>query len=274
VAGSGASTASWAGSGSAPSTGRGDRLASWVAISTMVGWRWTGYNALIYLAAMQSVPKDLYEAAALDGAGSWHQLWRVTVPMIRPTLIFTIVPATIGQMQLFTEPLLFNEKVSDASGGSTASSTRRRRPAGRGPAADGQVVEQPPAGAPAARAVGVDDSHVGVGVFRHCCHGIRPSRKRAAGWSPGCASRREPDHGRSPLSSTPGRCCCPRPGKVPRGSSSPSSSGPGMHRAAPTRDPVHIRAGSPALGWFGSAPISLYAAAGVDASTLAVSAQR
>jgi cellobiose transport system permease protein len=103
--------------GVGPVDWQGERLASWVAISTMVDWRWTGYNALIYLAAMQSVPKDLYEAAALDGAGSWRQLWRITVPMIRPTLIFTIVLATIGQMQLFTEPLLFNEKVSDATGG-------------------------------------------------------------------------------------------------------------------------------------------------------------
>jgi cellobiose transport system permease protein len=96
---------------------QGNRLASWVAISTMVDWRWTGYNALIYLAAMQSVPRDLYEAAALDGAGPWRQLWQITVPMIRPTIIFTVVLATIGQMQLFTEPLLFNEKVSDATGG-------------------------------------------------------------------------------------------------------------------------------------------------------------
>jgi cellobiose transport system permease protein len=105
------------GVGLGPVDWQGNRLASWVAIATMVDWRWTGYNALIYLAAMQSVPKDLYEAAALDGAGPWRQLWRITVPMIRPTLIFTVVLATIGQMQLFTEPLLFNEKVSDATGG-------------------------------------------------------------------------------------------------------------------------------------------------------------
>jgi cellobiose transport system permease protein len=105
------------GFGVGPVDWQGNRLASWVAISTMVDWRWTGYNALIYLAAMQSVPRDLYEAAALDGAGPWRQLWRITVPMIKPTLIFTVVLATIGQMQLFTEPLLFNEKVSDATGG-------------------------------------------------------------------------------------------------------------------------------------------------------------
>ena len=88
---------------------RADKLASWIAIATMVNWRWTGYNALIYLAAMQSVPRDLYEAAALDGAGPWRQLWRITVPMIRPTIIFTVVLSTIGGLQLFTEPMLFDE---------------------------------------------------------------------------------------------------------------------------------------------------------------------
>jgi cellobiose transport system permease protein len=103
--------------GLGPVDWQGERLASWVAIATMVDWRWTGYNTLIYLAAMQSIPRDLYEASALDGAGPWRQLWRITVPMIRPTIIFTVVLSTIGQMQLFTEPLLFNEKTSDATGG-------------------------------------------------------------------------------------------------------------------------------------------------------------
>ena len=62
-----------------------DRLASHVAIATMVNWRWTGYNALIFLAAMQAVPRDLYESAALDGAGRVRQFTSITVPMIRPT---------------------------------------------------------------------------------------------------------------------------------------------------------------------------------------------
>ena len=52
------------------------RWSSWIAIATMVDWRWTGYNALIYLAAMQAIPKDLYEAAAIDGAVPWRQFWR------------------------------------------------------------------------------------------------------------------------------------------------------------------------------------------------------
>jgi cellobiose transport system permease protein len=80
---------------------------SQIAISSIVTWRWTGYNALIYLAAMQAVPKDLYEAAEVDGATRWHQLRHVTIPGIWPTIVFTIVISTIGATQLFGEPLLF-----------------------------------------------------------------------------------------------------------------------------------------------------------------------
>ena len=74
----------------------------------MVDWRWTGYNALIFLAAMQAVPRDLYEAASIDGASPCRQFWSITVPMLRPTIIFVTIISTIGGIQLFTEPLLFN----------------------------------------------------------------------------------------------------------------------------------------------------------------------
>jgi cellobiose transport system permease protein len=93
------------------------RLTSWTAIAVMVDWRWTGYNALILLAALQAVPKDLYEAAALDGAGAWRQFWSVTIPMLRPTLLFVVVVSTIGGVQLFTEPLLFNSGAGALAGG-------------------------------------------------------------------------------------------------------------------------------------------------------------
>ncbi|PJE94115.1 ABC transporter permease [Streptomyces carminius] len=85
-----------------------DKWYSQLAISSIVIWRWTGYNTLIYLAAMQAVPKDLYESAALDGATRWQQFLHVTIPSLRPTILFTIVVSTIGAMQLFGEPLLFN----------------------------------------------------------------------------------------------------------------------------------------------------------------------
>ena len=94
------------------------RFSSWAAISVMVDWRWIGYNALIYLAAMQSVPRDLYEAAAIDGAGAIRQFFRITIPMIRPAIVFTVVLSTIGGLQLFTEPLLFDSNPSSANGGS------------------------------------------------------------------------------------------------------------------------------------------------------------
>ncbi|WP_018253436.1 carbohydrate ABC transporter permease [Salinispora mooreana] len=85
----------------------GQTWSSWTAIASMVNWRWTGYNTLILLAGMQAIPRDLYEAAEIDGAGQWRQFWRITLPLLRPTFIFVVILATIGGMQLFTEPLLF-----------------------------------------------------------------------------------------------------------------------------------------------------------------------
>lgn len=85
-----------------------DTLPSHVAIATMVNWRWTGYNALILLAAMQAVPRDLHESAAIDGASATRRFFSITIPSIRPTLIFVIITATIGGLQIFTEPKLFN----------------------------------------------------------------------------------------------------------------------------------------------------------------------
>jgi cellobiose transport system permease protein len=79
-----------------------------IAIASIVMWRWTGYNALIYLAGMQAIPKDLYEAAEVDGASQWRQFRSVTIPSLRPTILFTIVVSTIGSLQLFGEPLLFS----------------------------------------------------------------------------------------------------------------------------------------------------------------------
>ena len=85
-----------------------DRFASHVAIATMVNFRWTGYNALILLAAMQAVPRDLYEQAAIDGANAWRQFWAITVPMLRPTIIFVIITSTIGGLQIFDEPKMYD----------------------------------------------------------------------------------------------------------------------------------------------------------------------
>jgi cellobiose transport system permease protein len=94
------------------------RLASHGAISLMVFWRWTGYNALIYLAAMQSISSDLYEAASIDGATGFQQFRKITIPSLRPAIIFTVIISTIGGLQLFTEPLLFDNLPGSYTGGS------------------------------------------------------------------------------------------------------------------------------------------------------------
>ncbi|HVX42784.1 MAG TPA: sugar ABC transporter permease [Mycobacteriales bacterium] len=73
------------------------------AIAAMVIWRWTGYNAIIYLAGLQAIPSDLFEAARIDGASVIQTFFRVTVPMMRPIILFTVITSTIGGMQIFTE---------------------------------------------------------------------------------------------------------------------------------------------------------------------------
>jgi cellobiose transport system permease protein len=98
---------------------RANRWASWAAISSKVDWRWTGYNALIYLAAMQAISRDIYEAAEIDGASRGRQFWQITVPLLKPTIIFTVIIATIGGLQLFTEPLMLTSGTGALSGGTT-----------------------------------------------------------------------------------------------------------------------------------------------------------
>jgi cellobiose transport system permease protein len=93
-----------------------DKWPSQIAVSTIIIWRWTGYNTLIYLAAMQAIPQDLYESAALDGANRWQQFIHVTLPALRPTILFTVVVSTIGASQVFGEPLLFDANKGTSGG--------------------------------------------------------------------------------------------------------------------------------------------------------------
>ncbi|WP_222706269.1 carbohydrate ABC transporter permease [Actinomyces ruminicola] len=81
---------------------------SHIAIANMVNFRWTGYNALIILAAMQAIPRDLYEAATVDGAGRMRQFWSVTIPQLRSTIMFVVINSTIGGLQIFDEPRMFD----------------------------------------------------------------------------------------------------------------------------------------------------------------------
>jgi len=76
------------------------QTAMWAIIVTTVWWV-TGYYLVIYLAGLQDIPRDLYEAAALDGAGGWRSFWAITLPLLRPVLLFVMVTHVIGSFQLF-----------------------------------------------------------------------------------------------------------------------------------------------------------------------------
>ncbi|HTE44806.1 MAG TPA: sugar ABC transporter permease [Gemmatimonadaceae bacterium] len=82
----------------------GDPVWAMPAIIVMATWKNFGYNMLICIAGLQSIPRDLYEAAELDGAGAWQRFRHVTLPMLGPTLFFVAIVTMIGYMQMFTEP--------------------------------------------------------------------------------------------------------------------------------------------------------------------------
>ncbi len=89
-------------------------LATFVLILAMV-WRWTGYNMIFYLSAMQNISTDLYEAAKVDGASEIKSFFSITIPLLKPMILFTTVMSTIGTLQLFDEPMNL------AQGGTTSS---------------------------------------------------------------------------------------------------------------------------------------------------------
>jgi len=87
----------------------GDTRTSLASIIVMAVWRNFGALMVIFLAALQGIPVDLYEAATLDGAGRWQQFRRITLPLMRPALLFGAVITGIGFLQLFEEPLVMTQ---------------------------------------------------------------------------------------------------------------------------------------------------------------------
>jgi multiple sugar transport system permease protein len=85
------------------------------AISTIVFWRYLGFNVVLYLAALQTIPKDLYEAATMDGAGRLQQFFFITLPGLKPMIFFGVTLSVIGGLQLFEEPFIL---LPDGRGGS------------------------------------------------------------------------------------------------------------------------------------------------------------
>ncbi len=76
------------------------------AIAFIVFWRYLGFNVVLYLAALQTIPRDLYEAATMDGAGRWQQFWHITLPNLKPMIFFGVTLSVIGGLQLFEEPFI------------------------------------------------------------------------------------------------------------------------------------------------------------------------
>jgi multiple sugar transport system permease protein len=79
------------------------------SLIVMGAWRNLGFGMVIFLAGLQAIPKELYEAASIDGARKWAQLRHVTVPMLRPTMLFVAVITTIGYVQFFEEPFVMTK---------------------------------------------------------------------------------------------------------------------------------------------------------------------
>ncbi|MDQ0945397.1 carbohydrate ABC transporter permease [Streptomyces sp. V1I1] len=86
-----------------------------VAIASLMTWQWTGYNAIIFLAGLQTIPSELYEAARVDGAGPVQTFFRVTVPLMRPVILFTLVVSTVTGLQSFSEPQVLLQTTANTS---------------------------------------------------------------------------------------------------------------------------------------------------------------
>ena len=84
------------------------RSAMWGIVLTSVWWV-TGYYLVIYLAGLQDIPRHLYEAAAIDGAGTWRNFWSITVPLLRPVFLFVFVIHIIGSFQIFGQVFIMTQ---------------------------------------------------------------------------------------------------------------------------------------------------------------------
>jgi cellobiose transport system permease protein len=85
----------------------------------LVIWRWTGWHMVIFLAGLQSIPRDIYEAARLEGVSRWAIFSRITLPLLMPSIAFSIVMATLGGLQMFDEPFVLTQ----GQGGTNDSTT-------------------------------------------------------------------------------------------------------------------------------------------------------
>lgn len=94
----------------------GSRQFSKAAVALLITWRWTGYNMILFLASLQSIPQELYEAAWVDGANKVRSFWHITLPMLRPAIAYVLIMGFISAWQMFDESwLLTNGGPVDSS---------------------------------------------------------------------------------------------------------------------------------------------------------------
>ena len=84
-------------------------------LANIVTWEFTGYNMIILYAALRAIPHELYEAAAVDGAGAWRIAWSIKIPALRPALLLCLIFSVIGSFQLFNEPNLLQRLAPTSS---------------------------------------------------------------------------------------------------------------------------------------------------------------
>jgi multiple sugar transport system permease protein len=87
----------------------GDPRWAMPAIILLAVWKNFGYNMVIFVAGLQSIPDDMYDAARIDGASTWHTFWQIKLPLLAPTFFFVGVTTMIGYFQLFAEPYVMTQ---------------------------------------------------------------------------------------------------------------------------------------------------------------------
>ena len=86
-----------------------NRALAMPSIALLAVWKNAGYYIVIFLAGLQSIPRQLYEAAAVDGANAWTQFWRISLPLLAPAMLLVVVFATLTGFGLFTEPYILTQ---------------------------------------------------------------------------------------------------------------------------------------------------------------------
>lgn len=96
------------------------RVTTWIVLIVFCVWKWLGVNIVYYLSALQTIPKDLYEAATIDGANAWQRFTCITVPCVKPTIIYVLTISIYGGFSMFAEAFtLFNSARTPGDIGAT-----------------------------------------------------------------------------------------------------------------------------------------------------------